>query len=540
MCASNKHLHQKKLSSAYTPLTSFKLCTLAMALLCAQPSLADEDFFSAVELGPTEAQTRQENAAPNETSEDNSATNNEHFQFRGFVQEKLKYGLNAPVALPSGSASGNANGDNPALHVAGFDRTRAGLYQVQTDAFAELSGDINTLWRYRLSLKAELGLLQWRAFEQSPSEQTQETNVEKSSERHWQQNNARVFLKDAFVDAYFENGHWLRIGHQLFAWGESESLSITDVLAPTDQREFGQAELQDIREQIPAILYSVPVELAELSGKLSTVLSYRAGHNRFADRGEPFYPYVNLPDALAIEEFEPSNQWEYALRYEQQLRGADIRFVAAEVNDNDFSLDLLAPDEATPTASLALTQARVKMLGASANKVYGSWLLKSELGAFWGQSLQYGAQSLDTDQLRGMLGLNYSGIEDWRFGYELSAIDIRHARLSTDTEVSTSSEIGTSSEIETGYQAPGQMLHISYSSLNQRLNQNLWLIKLQQDQGEIIRWALDYDYSDNLTLSLSYVGFSADSDHVDTRGTTALLSPYRNNDTVNLATKYSF
>jgi hypothetical protein len=140
-------------------------------------------------------------------------------------------------------------------------------------------------------------------------------------------------MKNAFVDAVLDNGQWWRVGHQVFAWGESESMSISDVLSPYDVREFGQTEIRDIREPIPAVLYSFPVN----DHKFSIVATSHARANRYADRGQEFYPYSRFDDlGLVRKEEDPDKEWELAFRYERNLNGSDFSVVAARQPAHGF------------------------------------------------------------------------------------------------------------------------------------------------------------------------------------------------------------
>lgn len=432
----------------------------AASLFAMSPSaLASDDFFGEISVS-------------SEAPEQQSA-----LEFKGFIQQKFKYGIAAP----------NSEFDH--------ERDNSGLEQIRTDLFGEVETDFAKNWKLRVSAKAELNYVQWQ-----------------EGEQHIQLDDERVFLKDAIVDARFDNGHWLRVGHQLFAWGESESLAVSDVLSPTDQREFGQVELQDIREQVPAVLYSFP--LANI--KLSAVATYKAGYNRYANIDSRFYPYIALKglevragNTLTLERQSPDNEFEYALRADWQFNGGDLSLIAAEINDNDFHFKGLNQNK------LALAQARQQTASIVANRVVGAWLLKGELGYFTHAKINQGFGHVTTDEIRGMLGAQYSGFNQWRISAELSGIQ----RGDTNTLTSESDDLGFT-------------VHVQHTSLNEKLDQHFWLIELPANGGQVARWSMAYDWSDSWGFSSDVVIYDAES--------SAMLYPFAGNDSLNFAAKYSF
>ena len=445
---------------------AFSLC-LSLAAL---PAFAQSSFFDDIDV----------------STETESSSLDRAWSHRGFIQQKFKYGIAAP--------------DTNYL----FERDRSGLDQVQTDAFLEINADVSDNITLRLSAKTEFDLVQWS-----------------DGELEWQINHEKLFLKDAFSDITFANGHWLRIGHQVFAWGESEALSITDVLSPTDQREFGQTELRDIREHVPALLYSLPVA----QGKLSFVTTWDAGENRYADASEGFYPYITLKGSpIEISSRSPETQWEAALRYEKQFNGGDISVVLADVNDNNaLALPLTSHLIATSSEhapELVRQQKRYQTVGITANRVWGGFLLRSELGINVNQSFVNNQQDgiIKEDQLRSALSVQYSGINDWIFSYEINTI---HTLASQDSTLLDKTH------------SFGHVLHLQNSALNDRITQHLWLFDLINEEGSIARWDIDYDWSDQWTVAAAAVIYQNDNNE-------SSLYPYRHNDTVNVSIKYNF
>ncbi len=414
-------------------------------------ALASDDFFGDIDV-----------------SESTSSEEDNAFSYTGYVLQELKYGVAAPQVSE------------------GFDRDSEGLSQVQTDIFFEARGEFSSSLGWVLSTKYESDWLEWQG-----------------GESHWRQNHERMFLKDAYLDATFENGVWVRAGHQVFAWGESEGLAITDVLSPQDIREIGQAELRDIREQVPAVLLSIPV--GEM--KLNTVVTWDAGHDRFADSSEEFYPLTRL---RALNGFvQPSIQevekdWELAAKLDYSFNGGDLTFVLADVNDNRL----------TPS-NITLEQKRIRVIGGSGNLTRGNWLFKGEFGRHLGVS--DGVQGFDTNQWRAMAGVEFAGWNDWQISYEANVVQVE-----SDHNVSMVDEL-----------QKGQVLRVQYDSLNERLTNQWWLLDFSGSNGQILRWDLEYDWSDALSFGVTLVAYENDNE-------SSQFYPFRNSDSLNISAKYSF
>lgn len=434
----------------------FSICRLSICgLSCA--AFSAEDFFADIS-----------------TTKPTSENKESSFQHLAFVQQKIKYGLNTPDStLP-------------------FSRDSEGISQIRTDIYAEAENSFSEIISLKIAGKIELDLYEWE-----------------NGNGHFR-SHAHTLLKDAYFDFTFSNGHWLRTGHQLFSWGESESLSVIDILSPRDLREFGQTELQDIREQVPALLYSFPF----LDGKLNLVSTYDAGHNRYASENEEFYPNIIFSELpFSITQEDPDKPFEVALKYDKQFNGGDFSFLLAEVNDNEFAFSL--PNEEATT--ITQTQERVNIIGLSVNKVWGSWLFKSEFARYFNQAVNTDAGFFISDQDRGVVGVEYSGINQWFFSYELSAADNKHTHPLINED---------SSE-------PGHSLHIRYTSSDERFQQDLWYFDLLDNQGKITRWDINYEWSDSLTTGMTVVIYEAGAQE-------SLLHPFAQHDSLNMSFKYYF
>lgn len=429
-----------------------------------------QDFFELVDIEKTEQPQAED----------------KNWRLRGHVQQELKYGLHTP---------------DPDYD---FARDASGLSQVRTEIFLEYKHTFSDQLSTQVSAKNEIDWVRWQ-----------------DGEQDWQLRNYDTILKDAYLDYIFENGLWTRLGNQVFAWGESESMSITDVLATQDLREPGQAELEDIREAIPALLLSQPLALAEAQASLNLVITYKAGTDRYAESHEDFYPLIAFStegSTAQLHELDPEKEWEAALLYSVHANGGDYSVVFAEINNNTPEVFDLNFDGEDNIIDASLMQRRQQFYGLSANKVIDTLLLRAEFGVLEDQNPhnQGNVALMRFKEKRGMFGLEYNGWTDWLLGLEYNWLD--------------RSPLDSIAEDE---QSSGLVLRTQYISMNEKLNAQFWYMKLAEEGGEISRLSLSYKPFDNWEFSSAWVVYENDK-------TGSRLYPFRENDTLNLALKYGF
>ncbi len=441
---------------------------LALLMAVCQAS-SNEDFFSTVDIDL-------------EQSEQAGANSSQRFSYRGYIKAMAKVGLDIPDQDYA------------------FERGDKGLSVLRTDAFMEFRGEFTEHINWQLSSKAELDWIQWQEGEAS-----------------WQLHRERLYLEDAYIDATYNSGVWLRAGRQVLAWGESEGLNITDILSPVDSRAPGQEQLEDLRETVPAVMVSLP-----FAGKVVGVLTYDAGHNIYAEQDQDFYPYIALKGLADIEHRAPENLWEYALKWERRYQGGDISVIAGDVNDNSYSVSSLTLIEEDPV--LGFSQERVRVLGSTLTRVSGSWVLRGELAHYWDQPVEISPQYTwgKQDQWRGMLSAEYSGINDLTVYYELNGIYAsEYAKLPGLDKFSRQ-------KVQSGH-----VFRVMYEAMNARLSNQLWVLALTTDDTKVLRWDLSYDLSDNWQVASSLVIYHNNEPQSG-------LYPFRDNDTLNLSLTFNF
>jgi len=220
-------------------------------------------------------------------------------------------------------------------------------------------------------------------------------------------------LDDTYLQGRLSRDLDIKIGRQIVVWGKSDSIRVTDVINPLDNRNPGMTDIEDLR---------LPTTMAKLdyyigSWNLSAMI---IGESRIfleaAPRGE-FFPvdvvFPGAPDPF-FDLKQPNVSWDntqYAFAANGVFSGWDLSFYGADVLDSKWHLEGSTPQTAKRVVS------KIKMLGSAVNIATGSWLLKAEIAYVNG--VRYNSTFDDKDRIDTLLGLDYMGISDTVLSLEL-------------------------------------------------------------------------------------------------------------------------
>ena len=235
----------------------------------------------------------------------------------------------------------------------------------------------------------------------------------------------QLMLTDTYIQGRISDDIDLKIGRQIVVWGKSDTIRITDVINPLDNRLPGMTDIEDLRLSVGVAKLDYYLGSwnfsAMLIGESRTMLEA-------APRSE-FFPVDSIfkkPDgsSAAPEPFPelvtPNSSWEnmqYAFAANGIFSGWDLSFYAADVLNQkwNFEEDILS----TPvTSSSERVVSKVKMLGSAINVALGSWLLKSEVAYLNG--IRYNMTSDEKNRLDALLGFDYMGIKDTVLSLEIA------------------------------------------------------------------------------------------------------------------------
>ena len=434
-------------------------------LLCLASAAQAEDFFGTVE-------TRSENR---EVTDLDSP-----WQYRGWLQQKIGYGYREPAAP--------------------FNRQSADLTRVETQFYNEVD------WRqdaWRVQLAGSI-VQDWLPdLERAGLWSGYEFTREQYDQRRW-----RLELADTYV-SWQHADWWLKAGYQTLAWGEAESLKVTDILARRDQRWPGQEDLEKLRLPVPAatLTWQNRIDLAVLVRPLP---------DRQPAAYAEFDPRIGLrtgnPDTDPRLRTQKETNPGIALRWRESWQGVDMQLIFADVASYETAPVAIAPQAAAPPI-ITFTRGRQQVLGLGVQATHGTWLLRSEQA--WHRGVY--APGSDTtapwqqdDEWRGMIGADYTGVHNLTLTGEVTWLyrDNSHGR----------------------HQAGGA-LRARYTLFNERLTLEAFNLYLPGGEDSLVRLSGEWEYSDKLNLSLAIIDYSAEEQK-------DLLHPYRHNDTVLLTVRW--
>ena len=331
-------------------------------------------------------------------------------------------------------------------------------------------------------------------------------------------------LKDLFLDLTSDKGLWIRLGNQILARGELESVKITDIVNPIDISAPGQVEFKDIRVQVPALFVSAPLGNATAE----VILTNEAGSDKLgtAELGSAFdFSILNnqilasLPDgtSVQIEEREPNKTWEAIGRVNYKINGGDISVTAGEINWNQTSLQAIA--ESVPLV-MQYGFDRVKVFGLSGNVVRGNYLFRYEAALNGGRKFQNVNPLIgwsEHQELVSGVGLDYSGLSSAVLSFEINNSNIVNYSRGLLPD-----------ENETGFIAQAR-----WSGLNDLLSLYGAFSKLSGDNSTISTLFAEYELTDNIKLDARIVLYDASSN-------SDLFYNFKDQDVIRGSIKYSF
>lgn len=376
----------------------------------------------------------------------------------------------------------------------------SGFNQAQTSLYLQLDSKISDNWKLRASTN-----MFYDAIYDLHSNNNYRNNVLDTYEKE-------LRVDDAYIQGSLRSDLDLKIGRQRVVWGKSDTIRITDVINPLDNRLPGMTDIEDLR---------LSVGMAKLDyytghWNLSAMV---IGESRImleaAPRGE-FFPVNNIfptaPDPF-MDLVTPNSSLDdvqYALAANGIFSGWDLSFYAANVLDQKWHIE-----------NGKRVVNRINMLGSALNIASGNWLFKSEAAFLNG--IKYNTTNNPKNRLDALVGFDYMGFTDTVLSIEIAN---RHI-FNHESQMSALSDFVDKNEIQTALRA-------SRSFLNDTLNATFLLSMFGSswENGGFNRIWFEYDIVDNLSTNFGIVNYIA--------GHKPLTEANRNNDRIFTDLTYSF
>jgi len=315
---------------------------------------------------------------------------------------------------------------------------------------------------------------------------------------------SEVELFDAYVEGSITENIDMKLGRQVVVWGRSDTIRITDVLNPLDNRRPGMVDIEDLR---------LPVTMAKFDfffgdWRVTPIAVLEQRHSKNPAFGSAFNPMQNPH----IEE-ENYSDVTYALSVGAEFSGWDVNIYAARLYDDTGYVAF--------TPRPVFKHDKVNMFGTALNVLSGAWLFKAELAYFDG--LKFTAtQNENFKRTDALIGAEYKGIADTLFSYDVS---VRHLN-NYDTRL-----LNERNPLEKNtYQ---HAFRVSSDFMNASLTVN-YLISLygkKLDEGGFQRAWVKYELGEGINTNFGVVDYI---------GGSTLFDSVKDNDMIFVDISYSF
>ena len=313
-----------------------------------------------------------------------------------------------------------------------------------------------------------------------------------------------LMLFDAYVQGSLVDKLDMKLGRQVIVWGRSDTIRITDVLNPLDNRRPGMVDIEDLR--LPVTMAKFDFFYGDWRFSPMAILEQRFTLN------PPFGSDFNPQADPHLPENTP-NDVTYAFSLGGEFSGWDINFYAANIHDDAGYLK----QSGIPT----MEHPKVNMFGTALNVLNGSWLFKMEMAYLDGLHFT-STQEKAFERVDGLIGMEYNGIAETMISYDIS---LRHLNA-YDTQLL--SELNPLKQDT--YQ---QALRISSDLMHDTLTLN-YLISLygeKMNEGGFQRAWMKYELDQGINANIGIVDYI---------GGSALFDAVKNNDMIFADISYSF
>ena len=311
----------------------------------------------------------------------------------------------------------------------------------------------------------------------------------------------------------------IRFGKQIVAWGVANNLRVVDVLNPTDDREFGMTDLEDIR--LPINMTKLDYYIGDL--KLEAVAVHEIKFNKSAPFGSDFNPSTQKINEVIPE--SSAENTEYGLALIGTFSGWDASLHWAQYFDDTAHFKITKVTfipglGAVPT--LEQRHSRLTMGGATLSIPSGNFIWKAEAAKLQGMEF-----ALVTDKTFSrtdvLVGSEYSGWSDTSLTLEFGVQHLNDfdVKLEESPDSQLEDRIATTVSFMQDY--INQTLHLSLVGM---------MIGKSGQDGGLNRMSLEYDVMDAFSVTGGVMLYQP--------GENAYFQSLNENDRIFFEVRYSF
>ncbi len=311
----------------------------------------------------------------------------------------------------------------------------------------------------------------------------------------------------------------IKLGKQIVSWGVANSLRVVDVLNPTDDREFGMTDLEDIR--LPIAMTKLDYYIGDL--KLEAVAVHEIKFNKSAPFGSDFNPSTQKINEVIPE--SSAENTEYGLALIGTFSGWDASLHWAQYFDDTAHFKITKVTfipglGAVPT--LEQRHSRLTMGGATLSIPSGNFIWKAEAAKLQGMEF-----ALVTDKTFSrtdvLVGSEYSGWSDTSLTLEFGVQHLNDfdVKLEESPDSQLEDRIATTVSFMQDY--INQTMHLSLVGM---------IIGKGGQDGGLNRMSLEYDVMDAFSVTGGAMLYQP--------GENAYFQSLNENDRIFFEARYSF
>ena len=308
-------------------------------------------------------------------------------------QSQSNYTLSGNLAFKTSYGYRSHNVDS--VDYSGFNQAQASTY-LQFDA--KLSDD----WKVRISGDAFYDAI----YDLHPSNNYNQDTLDTYK--------TQLRLDDTYIQGRLTKDIDIKIGRQIVVWGKSDSIRITDVINPLDNRLPGMTDIKDLRLSTSMAKFDYYID----SWNFSAMAIFESRIFLEAAPRSEFFPVDSIfpiaPNPF-IDLVQPSNSlddMQFAFAANGIFSGWDLSFYAADVLDSKWHM------KGTNPSNMKRVVSKIQMVGSAINVVRGSWLFKSEVAYMHG--IKYNSTADAKNRLDVLVGFDYMGIKDTLLSIEIA------------------------------------------------------------------------------------------------------------------------
>ena len=319
-----------------------------------------------------------------------------------------------------------------------------------------------------------------------------------------------IMLKDSYIQGSLSDDLDLKVGRQIVVWGKSDSIRITDVINPLDNRTPGMTDIEDLRLSVGMAKFDYYVGSWNISAML-------IGENRImieAPQNSEFFPIDTGMD-LKKPDYDTDNL-QYALAFNGIFSGWDLSFYGANVLDSKWHIDTVTKTREVST---------IGMLGSAINIATGSWLLKSEVAFLSG--IKYNSTTDEKNRLDMLVGFDYMGIKNTVLSLEVADRHIFDYEDKMNSKTEILKDYTDQDEVQTAIRASRTFLNESIE-----VTTLVSMFGTSFENGGFVRVWSEIDIIDGVTSNVGVVDYVG--------GDNFFMDKVKDNDRVFADITYSF